>query len=123
MHGRIVLWLLLLVLWGCGEPSPDVIVDVQPGGLAQALAEHADAGGRVEYRVRKREGVLDPSVTDLEILAEDWLFYRRRVRRLEQDGDDVGVIDARARLAQIEHWLADYDPADVTAMKRWIRKR
>lgn len=122
---RSVLFALLLVglTCACNESHVETYVDVAPGGLAAAIAAHADQRDRIGYRVRMRSGVLAANETELEDLCTDWQLYRRRIKRLTRTGDETGVVTAQSRLLQTEHWLDAYDPADVEAMKNWIRRR
>ena len=123
LPARLFALLLVVFAGACGEPRVETYVDVAPGELAAAIAARADRHERIGYRVRMRSGVLPANETELEDLCTDWQLYRRRIKRLTRTGDETGVATAQSRLLQTEHWLDAYDPADVEAMKNWVRRR
>jgi hypothetical protein len=66
--------------------------------------------------VCKKDGTLDERENDLEELCRDWLFYRDRIVKRVNEGDEQGAAEARQSFQMINEWLGEYANSDVEAM-------
>jgi hypothetical protein len=65
--------------------------------------------------VRKKDGTVDERENDLQILCEDWRFYRDRIIKATAASDETEATEARQHFQQTNRWLDAYPNDDVAA--------
>jgi hypothetical protein len=65
--------------------------------------------------VRKKDGTFDERDNDLQILCEDWRFYRGRIVKASAAGDEKAAAEARQKFQRITRWLDAYPDDEVAS--------
>jgi TM2 domain-containing membrane protein YozV len=93
-------------------PRSDILI-VPAGNLRDYVATYDNY---TTVNVRKKDGTLDERENDLEELCRDWLFYRDRIVKRVNEGDEQGAAEARQSFQMVNEWLGEYANSDVEAM-------
>ena len=79
-------------------------------------AEYQKISGR-PFNVAMKNGSYEKSrPNDIEELAKDWIYFRRRILEKTASGDISGAQKAREDFQQVNRWLEQYEPSDVAFM-------
>jgi hypothetical protein len=65
--------------------------------------------------VPKKNGSYDPRTNDLWELAQDWVYFRNKIIRLNAQGDAEGASSARKDFEQVNQYISQYREEDVSA--------
>jgi hypothetical protein len=88
-----------------------------PGGSNSApstpAALPATEAVRPPTNVRKKDGTIDARENDLNILCEDWRFFRGRILKATAEGDERKATEARQSFQRTNQWLNAYRDDDV----------
>jgi uncharacterized protein YdbL (DUF1318 family) len=87
-------------------------------GVIQAgkLAEIYDSLNGANFKLKKKNGTVDERVNDIEELAKDWVFYRRKIIEANVSGNTEKLRKYQLSFQQINQWLNAYDNEDVSYM-------
>lgn len=73
--------------------------------------------------VMKKNGSYDDRPNDLEELCKDYLFYRNKIMKYAQAGDNQGAAKARSSFNEVNSTLsAEYTEKDIERMFTLIEK-
>jgi hypothetical protein len=86
----------------------------QPSPSPQIFPE-STARTSAPSNVRKKDGTFDQRENDLNILCEDWRWWRGRIIKASAAGDEAEATKARQHFQQTNRWLDAYPNEDVAA--------
>jgi hypothetical protein len=95
---------------GSGSKSPSD--QHKPASLPVAIPDRTPPA-RTSTNVRKKDGTIDERDNDLQILCEDWRFYRAQILNAARAGDEQKATAARQHFQRITQWLNAYPNDDV----------
>ena len=83
---------------------------------AGKLAETYESLNGANFKLKKKNGTIDERVNDIEELAKDCVFYRRKIIEANISGNNKKLRKYQQSFQQVNQWLNAYDDNDVSYM-------
>lgn len=71
------------------------------------------AKGTSPPSIPKADGTIDRRPNDLDELAKDWYFYRRKILEAHHAGDEKAAARYRESFQQVNRWLQEYKESNI----------